>query len=140
MNDVPEVPVYNEDGSIAGYIPIDTGPDFDEDEDGNQIRGNGVKRSIWDSNDNPANGYRYSPPKPPPIELNNPWSAPTPYTSPWSTNYNSNPHSDDDRVRQRAELQRAHDENRTNRGSVRHGGPGHEVKRRWRLFTKDGWF
>lgn len=84
----PTTPVYNEDGSVFGYIDDEVRP---EDEYGNEIRGNYAKRSIWDDDeeDNPAEGYAYH--RPPKVPLNNPtgfwgaggggnswWGAPSP--------------------------------------------------------------
>lgn len=70
-------PVYNDDGTIYGYVddPIDDDMEFPEDEYGNQIRGNGVKVSIWDDGVKaPGGSYQYRPPPRVPTNQFRPWA------------------------------------------------------------------
>jgi hypothetical protein len=81
-------PVWNEDGTIAGYIddPIDE-PDFPENQYGNRASRGDVSRSIWDDDvDAPGDDYQYRAPRPRPVNQFRPWAqdgnpwwgAPTP--------------------------------------------------------------
>jgi len=115
----------------------DTGMDFPEDEDGNQIRGNGVKRSIWDPDqpENPAEGYRYRKPQPVPYNTgtwgnngNPAWGAPTPGAR-WGDPIDGiDPTTGLPNGDQSTGLAEGVQEG--TRGSVRYGGPQYELNKR----------